>query len=342
MRSCPVCENEYIHPNAGRSEVFRMAYRIPDGWSLPSEIIWYTCDACGMIYGDGEFTQADLNEYYTKYYGYGVNNPSNIERLKMDAVQISGLVKYRRDAMIIDFGGAGDDGGSIIVNSLKDRGYVKAVCVGAGEPLPYSADVIYASHVIEHVYDLPETMERINGALAPDGLLIIDVPDAMGLLQYWQMPILDFNTKHLNHFTLRNLLDLGHHHGFELVHLNQYELENAPAFQAHFRRLDVAEASKQHIMNNMEERVGVLNAITGKVNVWGLGDISWHLLSKVKLDIVDYIDNDPAYRGQTYAGKPVQERPTNNYPILILAQGQRARLIENIRKAGIKNAIIEV
>jgi hypothetical protein len=73
-----------------------------------------------------------------------------------------------------------------------------------------------------------------------------------------------------------------------------------------------------------------------------MGDITWHILSQMDLDVLDYIDNDPAYRGQTYNGKPVQERPTNDSPIVILAQGQRGRLIENIRAAGIQNRIIEI
>jgi len=340
-RPCPVCE----HPS--RIEVFRMPYRIPDGWPLPSEIVWYTCDACGMLYGDGDFNQVMLNEYYLKYYGYGVNNPSNIERLKMDAVTISGLAKHEREAVIVDFGGAGDDGNSIIVGMLQDRGYTNAVCVGAGDPLPHSCNLIYASHVIEHVYDLPETMEQISDALAPDGLLIMDGPDATGLLQRWTafrpVPILDFNTKHLNHFTLRNYLDLGYRHGFELVDVRKYELENAPAYQMYFRRLDVARESARHITDNISARVDRLRTLAGlPLNVWGMGDITWHLLSQVELNIIDYIDNDPAYRGQTYNGRPVVERPTNDKPIVILAQGQRGRLIENIRKSSITNPIIEI
>jgi hypothetical protein len=214
--------------------------------------------------------------------------------------------------------------------------------VGAGEALPYPSTIIYASHVVEHVYDLPETMKRISGALAPDGLLIIDGPDATGLLQRWKMPILDFNTKHINHFTLRNYLDLGHRYGFELVDVRKYEMEHAPAYQLHFRRLDVARASMKHVTENISVRVDRMRTLAGlPLNVWGMGDITWHLLSQVDLNILDYIDNDPAMRGATYRGKPILERPTNDKPILIMSQGQRQRLIENIRKAGIDNPLIE-
>jgi hypothetical protein len=104
----------------------------------------------------------------------------------------------------------------------------------------------------------------------------------------------------------------------------------------------VAQASAEHIKANMKERIIKLRAITGPVNIWGMSDIVWHLLSWVDLDVLNYIDNDPAFRGQTYNGKPVLERPDNDAPIVVMAQGQRKRLIENIRRAGVTNEIIEI
>jgi hypothetical protein len=323
-----------------------MSYRIPDGWTLPSEIIWHTCDACRMIYGDGDFNQAMLDQYYRERYGYGVSNPDNQMRLARDAMFIG--LNFDKDACVVDFGGAGDDGVSVIVRNLKDAYLFKnAVCVGAGDALPVinKADVIYASHVLEHIYDLPQTMRRLADALAADGLLIVDVPDATGLLQRWKMPILDFNTKHINHFTLLNLLELGAQYDFEAVYVKPYELEYAPCFQVHFRRLDVAQASAHHVITHVDDKMGGLRAAAWNnkpFNIWGMSDIVWHLHSMIDLNVLNYIDNDPAYRGTTYNGKPVLERPDNDAPIVIMAQGQRGRLIENIRKAGVNNPIIEI
>ena len=317
-----------------------MSYLIPDGWPLPHVIHWVRCAECGMIYGDGDFNQDMLDEYYVRYYGYDLCHPDNVERLKRDADMIAG--QFEKDACIVDFGG-GTDGESVLVNELVNLyGFWNSFCVGAKDVLPHGCDVIYASHVIEHIYDLPDTMRQLSAALKPDGLLIIDVPDATGLLRQWRMPIIDYNTKHINHFTLRNLLDLGYRHGFESVSVRPYISEGAPCVQVHFRRLDVADGSRRHIQAGMLERAEKLLAIDQPVNVWGLSDIAWHLLSIVHLDVLDYIDNDPAYRGQTYNGKPVRELPTNDAPIVIMAQRQRGRLVENIRAAGVQNVIITV
>ncbi len=126
------------------------------------------------------------------------------------------------------------------------------------------------------------------------------------------------------------------------MEIKPYVLEGAPCYQAHFRRLDVATESMLHIKKNKIRRLMELQDITEPVNIWGLSDIAWNLLSGINLNVLDYIDNDPAYRGQTYNGKPVLERPANDKPIVIMAQRQRGRLVENIRKAGIENPIIEI
>jgi hypothetical protein len=346
MRPCPVCTGGM----QWRKEIFRMEYQIPDGWSLPSKIIWYACNKCNMIYGDGEdyldLTQAMLDEYYTKYYGYGVSNPDNNQRLRDDADMIAGniAVMNYHTVRIVDFGGAGDGGRSTLIEQLSTHGITNTFCINPNHDLPVNCHVIYASHVLEHIYDLPQTMKEITEALAPDGLLIVDVPDATGLLQRWRMPILDFNTKHLNHFTLRNLLDLGHRYGFEAVFVKPYELEYAPCFQVHFKRIDIANMSGSHVFEQIKYKMWSLAKIQVPVNIWGMGDIVWHIVtnSMFQLEVLNYIDNDPAYRGQTFKGKPVLERPDNDAPIVILAQGQRQRLIENIRKMGIENEIIEI
>jgi hypothetical protein len=106
-----------------------MAYHIPDGWPLPSVIVWYTCDMCGMIYGDGNFDQAMLNEYYSKYYGYGVNNPANVERLRADADRIAAESSY--DDVIVDFGGAGTMAGAYSPTGSRHWGITRSASIPA-------------------------------------------------------------------------------------------------------------------------------------------------------------------------------------------------------------------
>jgi hypothetical protein len=189
-------------------------------------------------------------------------------------------------------------------------------------------------------------MSSICAALRPGGTLIIDGPDATGLLQYWSMLMLDFHTKHINHFRLLDYLNLMDKWGFTLVNDVRYTDDRAkttaPCFRLYFQRLDMAQQSADRVTRNMARCVAQLKEIDYPVNVWGLGDISWHLLAQCDLQVAEYIDNDPAYRGQKYDGKPVLKKPTNTLPIVIMAQAQRDLLIENIRKAGVTSRIIEI
>jgi len=296
-----------------------------------------------MVYGDGDFNQAMLNEYYTKYYGYGINSKDVEERLSGIAAEIGR--RYPVTTRFVDFGGSGDDGKSLCVERLKAIGFVNAYNLNAGDPIP-DCDILLASHVIEHVYDMKETMDEITHALAKNGLLIIDGPDSTGLVREWTMPMLDFHTKHINHFKMIDYLRLMDNYGFELMDSVRYKdvraSQTAPCFRMYFRRYDTAQESANHVTSKVAEKVAKLKEITYPVNLWGVGDIAWHLLSQVNLDILDYIDNDPAMRGATIDGKPIVELPTNDKPILIVAQGQRSRLIEKIRSLGLTNEIIEI
>jgi len=337
MRVCPICDS------SERTLLWSSPFKVPDGWPLPSVIDWYKCGDCSLLYGDGDFDQELLNKYYRNYYGYGINSEDVKERLNGIA---DAIWRDHPNARVVDFGGAGDDGRSIIVDRLHSFGHAEAYCINAGDDVP-ECDVMVVSHVLEHVYDMPDVMNKIVGALHPSGLLIVDGPDATGLLQHWQMPMLDFHTKHVIHLRMLDYLRLMDRYGFTLIDSLKYvdirASQTAPCFRMTFTRLDTAVSSRDRVTSNIDGLLAKLHAIDYPVNVWGLGDISWHLLAQCpNLEVLEYIDNDPAYRGQKFGGKPVLEKPTNNAPIIIMAQGQRVKLINNIRMAGVKNDIIEI
>lgn len=65
-------------------------------------------------------------------------------------------------------------------------------------------DVIIASHVLEHLVDPRETVERLRGLLSPSGVLFMEVPD-----QVWKgVPIAHDAVTHVNFFHLPSLVRL--------------------------------------------------------------------------------------------------------------------------------------
>ncbi|MFH0962988.1 MAG: class I SAM-dependent methyltransferase [Planctomycetota bacterium] len=79
-----------------------------------------------------------------------------------------------------------------------------------------SFDVITLWHVLEHVWNPNEVMERITGLLAPGGLLVVSTPVIDGYAartlgsSWYHLDV----PRHLLHFTRRRLTDLIAFHGF--------------------------------------------------------------------------------------------------------------------------------
>lgn len=73
-------------------------------------------------------------------------------------------------------------------------------------------EVIIASHVLEHLVDPRDTVERLAGLLGPDGVLFVEVPD-----QVWKgIPIAHDPVTHVNFFHLPSLALLLEKSGLEV------------------------------------------------------------------------------------------------------------------------------
>lgn len=337
MRACPVCE-EFT-----RASHYMSYFEPPDGVNLPQIYNWFECRKCGMIYADNdEMSQAQFDEYYARDYGYGVESPANGVRLRADAVAVQRRFSDLKTP-ILDFGASAD---STFTKTLRASGYTQVDTLDVlGELKPNGFyQVIFASHVLEHIYDLPKVMCNLTDALTHDGVLIIDGPDALGILRAGNKALLDFNTKHINHFCLNDYVRLAERYFLRAEEVRHYDLEGESAWQVWCSYANVLDLSMEKINARTWKVIAQCKPYTDQaVNVWGLSDAAWYYLPIVGLrHILNYIDNDPMYRTRTYRGQRVLEQPDNDFPILVFAQGQRERLIANIRARGVTNEIIVI
>ena len=79
-------------------------------------------------------------------------------------------------------------------------------------------------HVLEHIYDLSETIKKIKKLLSPEGRLVIAVPncesfDAQHYKQYWAAYDVP---RHLYHFTPKTMQNLLATHKLRLIELLPY------------------------------------------------------------------------------------------------------------------------
>jgi len=77
---------------------------------------------------------------------------------------------------------------------------------------------IYASHLIEHVFDLEAFFAKVGKALAPGGVLCLACPDFDKSLQHTHLNA--FTSDHINYFSPRSLDRAARKYGFQVV---QYE-----------------------------------------------------------------------------------------------------------------------
>lgn len=335
MRPCPVCESKK------RTKKWTQSFLVPKDWTQPAYLDWYVCKACGMIYADNpDICQKDYDRYYKERYGFGVEDEEARLRQQVHAQWCNANVK-NKDLFIVDFGGAG-----VLTHYLAEYGFTNTLNVGAGDELPHNVDVLFAEHVLEHIYDLPAAMRKINAAMSDGGLLVVDGPEAAGIAEHKKTPMLDFHQKHVNHFTFYDYLHLMKLHGFEFMAAQNYFERKNPCVHILFSKAPrerVCDESLKHIIPNIEKIVqGLKDLGDTPVVVWGCGDIAMHALSLHFPNVRYFVDKDPAFYEAVIRGRWVMSRVMEGEtcPIVVIAQGQRLSILENIKADGLKNRVV--
>jgi hypothetical protein len=333
---CPVCDSP------DRVDNWTMTYEVPDGWENPLTNLICLCSNCGMIYYDNYKTQEDYDAYYKNRYdsGYSQTSPEAKERLD-NLIKLVIKSEHNKDACIVDFGGSEGYVGKV----LNEAGYKNVHTVNVGDKLPKNIDLLIASHVLEHVYDVQGIMNKLTKNVR--GKFIIDMPDAIAMSKIKPLPILDYHQKHINHFSIKTISTLMNRFGYTPTFIEYYTVEphNYPSFRILYEKLNESLAyfeSKEHVSKNIAAKLKTLKSIKEPVIVWGCGDICLHLLSKVRLNVIHYVDMDEAFRNQTIDGIPVLDHIEGDYPIVVIAQMQKSGILDNIKKLGIQNQIIVV
>lgn len=387
LRPCPICGCREVDPIHKQSFALSEEHPIGSGYEVVA------CSGCGLAFADTAAKQADFDRLYSQESKYADSatstgagsadwDISRLRRVASDIRQFAGSA----DGLIADIGCANGgllkelknvgfsellgidpspacvrhaeaaSGMPAIVGSLFNLGAVPDACLGGA----------ILSHVLEHVCDLRGALAQAEKKLAPGAWLYIEVPDAHRYKDFLCSPFQDFNTEHINHFSVRCLANLVGLHGFAVSYSGQKEIfaaRNVPypaAFVFARKTGDTTllipdselEASLCQYVTSSRELMRAIStrlaAIVGRAQplvVWGTGQLTLKLMSDTALRdarVVAFVDSNPIHQGKKLAGVEIispdalKQMP---FPILVASLVNSESICAAVDSLGLTNPV---
>ena len=386
LRRCPICNHQQV------DILHAQQFELPDGHPLSNGYDVVVCLKCGFVYADTIVTQSDYDLFYAEHSKYedattstgGVENPFDWNRQMETAHQIADFLQ-NPTAKILDVGCA--NGG--ILKALSRLGYQSLcgidpspVCVENTRRLgveayigslfqpfrEHSFDCVILSHTLEHIQDLHGALDWIADRLRPDGIVYLETPDANRYADFIYAPLQDFNTEHINHFSLTCLENLMRQKGFALMK-GQSKILTArpqifyPAVYGFWKQKDGNNTALMYdkslrksiekyikrsikILNVIEVRLKKTLATSPKIIVWGTGQLTMKLLIETSLaraEILAFVDNNPINHGKVLRGIPIispDQLDGFKEPILVATLLHHHAITDQILRMRLANEII--
>ena len=218
--------------------------------------------------------------------------------------------------------------------------------------------------------EIRPALEYLTRYLTADAVLYVEVPDASRYVDFAWSPFQDFNSEHINHFSLESLANLLRQAGFVPFHSGSKEILSAPGmpYPAIFwfarrdrsteRRIDKDTALEQRIREYvrvsrrlMEDiDAHLLTGLTdgGPVIVWGTGELTAKLLADTTLgraNIVAFVDSNPVNQGQQLRGLPIlapKDLRSSEATIVIASILHHGSIASAIRDLGLRNPVLSL
>jgi len=358
-------------------------FMLPEGHPLAEGYDVVACGNCRFVYADTAADQARYDLFYRKVSKYeddgtatgGGETPWDMKRIQETAELIASQLPGK-DARVLDIGCAnggllgylkqlgctnlvGLDPSPACAENVRNRHGIEAY-VGTLSSIPESLgsfDCVILSHVAEHLRDLREMISGVKKLLGEGGQLYIEVPDATRYTEVRASSFNEFNTEHINHFSVTALTNLLSVCGFEKKADGMripYLAENTP-FPAIYVIGTPTEANHGSIIPD-ERLVETIRAYIRKcsddlppsvldelvetgepVIVWGVGGSTTRLLANsdlAKANITAFVDNNPKYWGQTLMDKTVIS------PIELLSRSERIVITTRLHGTSIERQIV--
>lgn len=231
-RSCPICGSE----TAERIQTIS-AVRQGIQYEHDMEAHLSVCKACGFLFANPAVPQEELDQYYGDMLSvYESESSYSVEK------RLALLGKYAKGGSIAEIG-ANEQGVfkeqlekrfeqyvSVDINSSYNNHYAKLTF------LKSEVDMLVGYCVLEHIRDLEGFLSDCYGRLKPEGICIMEVPDATKY--YKEAHPLEL-AEHINHFTPESLTRLMYKAGFELLEISRTFASRDFAFAGVYKKKEL-------------------------------------------------------------------------------------------------------
>jgi SAM-dependent methyltransferase len=369
-------------------------FELPQGHPLSGGYDVVSCRTCGFVYADTKVSQAAYDSYYAELSKYqdlrtssgSGEDPFDRKRLEATARQIVDLLRDP-GARILDVGCAnggllkalreagctslcGIDPSPACVENTRSWG-IEAYPGTFSRPFPRSKiDCAVLSHTLEHVQDLNEATQWIGRVLAETGTVYVEVPDAVRYVDYLYAPFQDFNTEHINHFSLLSLQRLMSRSGYRMVTGGEKLVATSkdtdyPAIFGFWRRAGTGSAmpdlprdeglkaslvryvrASRTLLDEIDAQLRRILPRSTPVVVWGAGQLALKLLVETSLAtarIAAFVDSNPVNQGKVLRGVSVISPEAARglaAPIVIATVLHQQEIAEQIREMGLPNDLL--
>ncbi len=388
-RVCPVCSSRR------GVALHRQSFLAPSELAAPPNYEVVACTICGFCFADVAFDQAVVDAAYEAYSKYIPKSepvemavPAPPPEAQFERERFSEVAAYlaasgiNRSSRVLDAGCAtggflaalraegftdvcGIDPSPEAVSTARRAYGVRAVAGSFMAPPSDLArfDLVTLSHTLEHMADLRDAMRSLRVLLADGGLVYAEVPDASRYAEYLVAPFQDFNTEHINHFSLPVLERLMAEHGFVEVDAGSKLIACGPgipypAIYGLWRKSsargetyvmrrdnDLPAALERYVLESNELLQTVSAGLErdlggdGEACVWGTGQLAMKLLGSTVLSrkrIRLFVDQSPTRQGMhigdAIIGSPRDLKLLPQLPIVVASVHQQDSILRSMRE----------